>query len=156
MLVNTVTPHASKAAKPVIRALTRCLDRGCSRRLAGEQPDSVKTKQVIQEDVELLYTGDELASHYLYAQVFTSLWVTMMYSGGAPILYPIAFLNFLVVYWVYKTLLIRFYQKTNAFNQDLPKHTIRFFQFSVVLHVVTSLLMYSNHYVLSGGSFIKS
>jgi hypothetical protein len=33
----------------------------------------------------------------------------MTYAGGLPILYGIAFLNFLILFWIYKGLLVKFY-----------------------------------------------
>lgn len=69
----------------------------------------MRTKKVIQEDIEKLYTGDEIQSYHLYAQVFTSLLVTMTYAGGLPALYGVAFINFFILFWIYKGLLIKFY-----------------------------------------------
>jgi hypothetical protein len=148
MLINTVTPHASKIIKPIIFKLLRCWDRGCSFGL--EAPDgSVRTKKLLQGEFEAMYTGQEIESYHLYAQVFTSLLVTMTFAGGLPMLYPIAFLNFLVLYWVYKVLLVKYYQKTVAFDQGLPIYTVRYFKFAIFFHVLASTFMYTNHVMVS-------
>lgn len=95
-----------------------------------------------------MYTGDEIASYHLYAQVFTSLLVTMTYSGGLPILYAIAFLNFFFLYWIYKVLLIKFYQKTIAFNQDLAFASIKYFKIGVFIHLIMTAFMFTNRDIL--------
>jgi hypothetical protein len=72
----------------------------------------------------------------------------MTFGGGLPVLYPIGVLNFFVLYWVYKGLLIKAYQKTIAFNQDLPFYTIGYFKIAVFFHVIMSCFMYTNHSLL--------
>jgi hypothetical protein len=61
-----------------------------------------------------------MPADYVYAQFFTSLWAIMSYSGGLPILYPIGVLNYFILYWVYKGLIIKFYSKSTMFNETLP------------------------------------
>jgi len=90
-----------------------------------------------------------MAASYIYAQAFTTILVTMMYSGGCPILYPITFLNFVVVYWVYKMLLISHFKKSTSFDENLAFNTIEMFKWSVIIHLVTSLMMFTNHNILS-------
>ena len=53
-----------------------------------------------------------------------------------PILYPIACVNFLVMFGTYKALLVKYYSKTTAFNQDLIKMGIYHLKFGVVMHVL--------------------
>lgn len=81
--------------------------------------------------------------------------VTMTYSAGLPMLYPIAYLNFVILFWVYKTLLIKFYQKTIAFNQDLPNYTIRYFKVAVFMHLVMAIFMYTNRDILTSSTLEK-
>ena len=76
----------------------------------------VNTRYYIQADLIDLYSTDEMPAYYVYAQQFTSIWAIMTYSAGMPILYPIAALNFTILYWVYKILLIKFYSKSVMFN----------------------------------------
>lgn len=72
-----------------------------------------------------------------------------MYASGLPVLYPIAFLNFFFLYWIYKGLLVKYYQKTIAFNQDLPIYTIRYFKFAVFFHVIMAAFIFTNHHMIS-------
>lgn len=68
----------------------------------------------------------------------------MTYSGGMPVLYPIATLNFFILYWVYKVLIIKFYSKSTMFDQQLPKSSIYYLKVSIILHCVMTAFMYSS------------
>lgn len=73
----------------------------------------------------------------------------MTYSSGMPILYFVGFLNFFIIYWAYKFLLIKHYRKTTSFNHRLPLFTINFFKIAVFLHLALGAYMYSNSKILS-------
>jgi hypothetical protein len=82
--------------------------------------DGVNTKQVRQKDLETLYTGPQIEAGEKFAQTFNSISVCLMYSTGLPILYAISFIFFLVAYSFNKVMLLRFYQTTYEFNEQLP------------------------------------
>lgn len=70
MLINIFSPHASKLLLPLINLLSRCLDRGCKLNILPEDDDGtgqMRTKKVMQEDLNTLYTGAQISSHYVYA-----------------------------------------------------------------------------------------
>ena len=50
----------------------------------------------------------------------------MTFSAGLPILYPVAAFSFIMLYLVYKCLLLKYYSKTSEFTQDLPLRSIDF------------------------------
>ena len=92
-----------------------------------------------------LYTGDQISSQFVYAQNFTYLFSVLMFSAGLPILYPFACAAFFVLFWVYKSLLLKFYKKTTNFNQDLPSYSITLVKYGLLLHGVLGLVMYTNN-----------
>lgn len=63
-------------------------------------------------------------------------------------LYPVAFINYLILYWVYKILLIKYYRKTVSFNQDLPNFSIYFFKVGIVFHVIMGAFIFTNKNIL--------
>ena len=73
----------------------------------------------------------------------------MAYSGGMPILYPVAFFNFFFLYWIYKFLLIKHYRKTSSFDQDLAFSSIFFFKIAFVLHIVWTVFMFTESHLLT-------
>lgn len=121
LLVGIFSPYGSKLAFPMLKLFFRCMDRGCSCRLKKNPDDEndpeCNTKKTLQSELNDLYTGDQISSHYVYAQNYTYLWCVLMFSTGMPILYPFAFIFYFIHYWVYKFLLIKFYAKTTKFNQ---------------------------------------
>jgi len=92
-----------------------------------------------------LYTGDQIASHYVYAQNYTYLWCVLLYSTGLPILYPFACIFYFVLYWVYKWLLLKFYARTTRFNQDIPIKSVQWIKIGIALHLAAGSLMLSNN-----------
>ena len=77
-----------------------------------------------------------------------TLWVSFMYSGGLPIIYPLTMFNFFLGYWVYKHLLIQFNKRTYEFDEALVRWTLGFFKVAVIFHLFTSLFMFTNHSTL--------
>lgn len=67
-----------------------------------------------------------------------------MYSSGLPILYPFATAFYMVLYWVYKGLLIKYYARTTKFDKNLPIKSINFVKFGVFIHLVIGCVMFSN------------
>jgi hypothetical protein len=71
LLINIFSPHASKLSLPILKIFKRCCDRGCCRcslkKNNGQDHDDVNTKQLLQSDLNAMYTGDQISSHYVYA-----------------------------------------------------------------------------------------
>jgi len=133
--------------------LQRCWDRGCGFQLKRDE-DDVHTKKLLETDLENLYTGSEIQAFYVYAQYFTALWAIMSYSGGLPALYPVGCLNFFILYWAYKILLLKHYKKTTAFDAQLPILSMNKFRVALVLHIAFSLFMFSNSNILSAKNLV--
>jgi hypothetical protein len=73
-----------------------------------------------------------------------------------PVLYPVACLNYFILYWVYKALLIKAYQKTSAFNHTLPNMSIGFFKFGIIVHLLLGAVMFTNNQIISSDNeFLK-
>ena len=154
LLLNIFAPHASKLALPLVKLLRRCCDRGCKFKLQVDEADDsgLRTKHVMQEDLNALYTGDQISSHYVYAQNFTYLWCVLMYSTGLPVLYPFACVFYAVLYWVYKFLLLKYYERTNRFNEELPIYATGYIKVGLVLHGIFGGFMLTNSRLIPPGS----
>lgn len=149
LFINTVSPQVSKLGKPNVLLLKRCLDRGCKCSIKKGDNDECNTKKILQSEIDDLYTGPQIQTYFVYAQYFTSLWAILTYSSSMPVLYPIGCLNFFVLYWAYKFLLVKHYSKTTSFNHKLPLFTINFFKIGVILHLGLGAFMFSNSNILS-------
>jgi len=82
-----------------------------------------------------------------------TLWVSMMYSGGLPLIYPLTIVNFTGCFWAHKHLLINFVKRTYEFDESLVKWTLGFFKIAVIFHLFTSLAMFTNHATLGSTRF---
>ena len=155
LLLMVFTPQISKVVvDPAKMFWKRLYDRDFKSKTSkpideNGNDDLVNTHQLTQDNLNNMYMGPEIKAFFIYAQQFTSLWCLMTYSSGMPLLYPIGCLNFLVLYYVYKGLLLKFYSKTKAFNQNLPQTSIHYFKFGIAFHVLVGMWVYSNSNVLS-------
>lgn len=146
MTLGTFIPHFSEFPFWAMAQAARIADRQCKPLKKGE--NGVNTQKVLHEDVKNLYTGQHMWQSYVYAWMFTTMWVTWMYSAGCPVLYIIAIVNFIVCYWVYKLLLVKHYQKSTEFDENFCMHTISYFKISIMWHVGVSLLMFTNFHTI--------
>ena len=85
---------------------------------------------------------------FRYSNMLIVLSVAFFYSSGIPILYPIAALFFLVTYITDKWLLFRYYARPPMYNSYLPRKTLEWFKYILLLHIIGGVLMYSNSSIL--------
>jgi len=129
------TPHISNWMFQFLSSIKRCWDRKCT---CNEK----KTRKLTQEDYENVYVGGDFMFEFRYANMLTVLAVTYLYSGGMPILYPVAAMFFFVTYWTDKCLILRCYRKPIKFDDYLARTTLSFFKFILVLHLIGTLVMF--------------
>ena len=67
LLINTVSPLIPELASALKKIAKRFLDRGCRFKRQDPETKELRTKQILQKDIESLYTGDEINSSYVYA-----------------------------------------------------------------------------------------
>ena len=92
-----------------MRLLFRLLDRECS---CKKEKTKAKT---IQQYVNL-YSGPEYALHFKYAAMLNVIFVTFMYGIAIPLLFPLAFLFFLISIIVERVALAYSYRKPPMFD----------------------------------------
>ena len=101
-----------------------------------DDSDHPNTRQLRQKDLQALYTGPQIESGEKFAQTFNIISITLMYSSGLPALYAIAFVSFAFAYWFDKVMLMRYYQRTTEFNEELPIKSMVFMKFAFACHFV--------------------
>jgi len=79
----------------------------------------------------------------------TILWVTLTFSAGLPILYLIAFLGFVMMYWADKYLVLHYFRKTNVTTPQLSKVVVDSMKWAVLMHCLFGLAIYSGGYFLA-------
>lgn len=88
--------------------------------------------------------GPELLYEYRYSSMLNTIFVTLMYGTGLPILYFFAFLSLGITYWVDKWALLRVYQTPPRYDITLQKTTREWTNIAVLLHLIIGLWMFSN------------
>ena len=84
------------------------------------------------------------------AQTYIAVIICFMYNLGLPLLNILLCVFFFVAYWFNKYLLLRYYQKTYEFNEELPIYSSQFMKLGIMLHAVSSLLIFSNRRLFPG------
>jgi len=92
--------------------------------------------------------GPTFEIDYRYNSILTVVFVTMMYSGGLPVLYPIAALFFAITYWSDKYLLLKEYRRPPNFDSHLTLKSLGWFKIAILLHVVGSVSMFASQDIL--------
>ena len=93
-------------------------------------------------DYEDKNTGAEFMFEFRYSSLLVVLSVAFLYSGGMPVMYPVAAGYFFLTYWMDKCLILRCYKRPVQFDNYLARHTLNWFKFILLLHTVGFLLCY--------------
>ena len=83
-----------------------------------------------------------------FATVLNTLMITFLYCGGLPLLMPIAFVSFLVSYWMDKWLLCRYYAKPVALDSSIIRMGVNQLFLAVILHLAFTVWMFGSEGVL--------
>ena len=85
---------------------------------------------------------------FRYANMLTVLAVAFLYSGGMPIMYPVAGLYFFITYWMDKCLLFNCYRRPVQYDNYLARRILGIFKYILILHIIGFLLMYGHTPIL--------
>ena len=78
-----------------------------------------------------------------------------MYNIGMPILLLISAINFFMMYWIDKWLLLRFHKTPRNYDERTIKFTLKYMKFAFLFHAVIGYLMISNKAVLTQNKFFE-
>jgi hypothetical protein len=85
---------------------------------------SGKTKSKTIQQYVNLYSGPEYMMHAKYAVMLNVIFVTFMYGIAVPLLFPLAFLFFVVSYFVERLALAYSYRKPPMYDDVLNKSAL--------------------------------
>lgn len=85
-IIQIFTVAGGLMAGAFVKCCLRCCDRGCTF-------NEAKTKKKMNEAWIDLYTGPEFLIDFRYSQILVIVFLCMLYSGGMPIMYFIAFIH---------------------------------------------------------------
>lgn len=95
-------------------------------------------------EMERMYLGPEFLLPLRYAQIVVTLFFTLTYSSGMPILYFTAAVSCFVTFWVDKYFLFKFYRKPTLTNNRIVLWICRSMKLGIILHAFFSILIFSD------------
>ena len=139
-------PNVANLSEQCWYSFVRCRDRKCT-------CNSRRTRKLVQEDYENLNTGTEFMLEFRYSNMLTVLTVAFLYSGGMPVLYPVAAFYFFFTYWTDKCLLFNCYKRPIKFDNFIAKKTLNCYKYILLLHIIGFLLMHGQTPILQNDLF---
>lgn len=144
MIINIFTPHISAFIFKLMKDCKICCDKGCT--------SNQKTKCTTIKEYKAKYVGAEFIIEGRYAQISTSIFVSMFYSSGMPIMYVLIFFFIFATYYVDKYLFLRFYKKPKQFDPFINNIFTHLTLITVLIHMFVGIWIYGNPYLLIDNS----
>jgi hypothetical protein len=94
-----------------------------------------------------IYSGPEYLIHFKYSGILNVTFVSMMYGIGQPILFPIAFISYLVLYSIERLLIAYFYQQPPTFDEKMTKNALSKLRWATLFYLFFGFWQLSNQAV---------
>ena len=142
MIMKIISPHVVPLSLYTYHQFMRFKDRGYT-------SDTGKSEQLIQIEYEKIYIGPQFKLETRLSQIIELVWVSFMYSSGLPSLIALNFLNFTIIYWLDKWLLLRFYAKSMNYDEKFSKSVMNELKYPFAFHFIIGRLVYANSNIFS-------
>ena len=139
MILNIVTPHATPLCFCLWNKCQKCCDK------CGSKETKCKTRKEYLN----IYLGPQFNISARYASILTTIFITLMFSSGMPLLYGCAFMFLFITYWVDKWLLLRYYQYPPNIDLFLDTYCNVIILIGMVIHFAFGIWIYGNEKILS-------
>mmetsp|Transcript_59663 Transcript_59663/g.141967 ORF Transcript_59663/g.141967 Transcript_59663/m.141967 type:complete len:934 (+) Transcript_59663:112-2913(+) len=130
MVLNAFFAPLSSFSSWILAKIKRCC---CCRRRAGHQLELLA-----------LYENPPFEIAERYAQMLTTVFCTVIYSSGLPLLNVFAVFYFFISYWSDRIILFRGSKSPPAYNLSMPLQASAMLLFAAPLHALLALFMYSH------------
>ena len=134
MLMNTITPN-----------LLTWMHLACG----GCKRAAMRKRAVTQRQMNATYHGRVFKLEYRYPTLLNVVFVSLLFSAGMPILYPIGALTFTIMYLTDKVALLRLYNRPPKYKTSLAELTYRAIPVAVMFHLAFAVWMH-------GGTLLES
>lgn len=118
MIFGIYYPFIGEGIWGGLRILKRIIDT-----YRGSDNDG-KTACITQQLYINTYCGPDFYMHYKYSAMLNTSFVTMMYGGGLPILFPVACLQFIVFYMLENYKFYYVYKQPPAYDEKLNTYAL--------------------------------
>jgi hypothetical protein len=103
-----------------------------------------------QAKMDKLYAGPKFDISERYPMVLNSVFVTMVFCGGSPVLLFIATVASAGIYWFDKLSILHLYSVKTTYDEILGQVTVQVLPWTLALHLGFSAWMYGNSDLLKG------
>jgi len=147
MLFNSVFPQVMQVVGDVQLWLARRKDQSWESDPI-KKPYATKLTQVNQYIRQ--YSGPDYIVHFRYSGLLTTVYVTMMYGVGIPVLFPIAAFTF-GLFWIHEKWHMAYtYQLPPSFDDKLTNNCIQMLRYSPIL------LLFNGYWMLDNQQIFRS
>lgn len=106
-----------------IRELPRCWDRS----------GSGKTRCTSDQQYINIYAGPDYLVHFRYSMILNIAFISMMYGTALPLLFPVAFISFFVIYYMEVYMLFYVFKKPVSYDASLYKGVLSLMQYASLI-----------------------
>ncbi|KAH9129907.1 hypothetical protein AeMF1_000070 [Aphanomyces euteiches] len=146
MIINMVSPHADVFITYVIMEMKRFIDRGFSF-------DFSITRQDTQRDLEALYRGPEFDLASRYSVVMNTIFITLLFSSGMPLMLLIGLFSMIITYWTDKFTFLRVVRSPPQYDGKIATAAGNLLPWAILLHALFGIWMYSNTQIFDAIDF---
>ena len=114
LFIVGMSPVAEQCVFHMLRKKKQMKD--CTYFFAPAADAIVETKAKTVQQFVNIYSGPEMLLHFRYANICVTVFMTMIYGFGIPLLFPIALLNLCVQFTMDRVLTVYIYQKPPLFD----------------------------------------
>ena len=154
MVVQNITPPMAQMGLGLVeRCLLRRKRRATRRAATGESAGLCGCC-----DGEPAYTAEELRQSVeapqfriasSYAEAFLLIFVSVMYGGGLPLLYPLAVVGFVAKFYADKWAILRVYRDPPMFGPQFASMTLNVLPFAFIFHCILSIWVFGRRAVVN-------
>jgi hypothetical protein len=144
MGLNVFTPHISQLLIYSWALFRRWLDR---KNFIINQYFRLTKKEYFQ-----YYVGPRFDIDIRYSQLLTTIFITILFSPGLPILYLFLFLYVLFTFWIDKILTFRYYRKPPLYDLYLAKTFNMILLFGMIIHYLIAIWVYGQPSIISNNT----
>eukprot|EP00913_Durusdinium_trenchii_P004861 g4515.t1 len=127
MVINAFVPASVTIAKMFVTSFMRC----CKRGRVAHQAELIE-----------LYTNPEFDIKQKYAQLLTTIFVTVIYGSGLPLLYFLAAVFMFMQFWADKYNLLWGSRRPPAYDTKMAKEAIDSMFYAIPFHCILAILMF--------------
>lgn len=134
MIFNISFPFMELFMTSMFKCFRKCIDKRCWTK---------KTSQKYKNEYISLYSSDIYPIEERYALIISIFWITVLFNCVIPVLNVIAALSIVLIFWIDKVLVFKFFKTPMNFDESLHRKFMKTLYIGLILHMVVSAFFLS-------------